>query len=139
MKKDSLYNIILLFALIGLLVSSYLTYNHYMEQSSFCIPGQEKTCDIVLKGPYATLFFEIPNALIGALGFGLILILAIQGKKGNKKAAKRIFFFSLFAALFVIYLAYLIFFVIEAFCQWCFVAWVSIYTIFIASIFLIKK
>src|SRR3989344_3205297 len=139
MKKESLYNLIILFSLIGLLVSSYLTYNHYMQLSSFCLPGQEKTCDVVLKGPYATLFFGIPNALIGALGFGLILLLAISGKKGNKKAAKRIFWLSLLAALLVIYLAYLIFFVIEAFCQWCFVAWVCIYAIFIASIVLIKK
>ncbi len=139
MKKESLYNIIILFSLIGFLISSYLTYNHYMEQSSICIPGHEKTCDTVLKGPYATLFFGIPNALIGAFGFGLILLLTISGKKGNKKAAKRIFWLSLLAALFVIYLAYLIFFVIEAFCQWCFIAWICIYSIFIASIFLIKK
>jgi|SRR3989344_4704703 len=139
MQKSSLFNIILLAALLGFLVSSYLTYNHYMQLSSFCLPGQEANCDIVLKGPYATLFFGIPNALIGAFGFGLILLLAISGKKGNKKAAKRIFWLSLLAALFVIYLAYLIFFVIEAFCQWCFVAWVCIYAIFIASIFLIKK
>ena len=135
MKKDKLYNIITLFALIGLLISSYLTYNHYFEQSAVCLPGQEKSCDIVLKGPYATLFFGVPNALIGMLGFGLILILS---RLKTKNAPKLIFFSSLLSALFVIYLAYLIFFVIEAFCQWCFLAWICIYTIFITSILLLK-
>lgn len=139
MKKEGLYKIILIFALIGFLVSTYLTYNHYTKQSTFCLPGQEKNCDIVLQGPYATLFFGIPNSLIGMLGFGLIFFLALQGKKGNKKAPKLLFWFSLAAALFVIYLAYLIYFVIEAFCIWCFTTWVCIYIVFFASIALIKK
>lgn len=139
MKKEGLYKIILIFALIGFLVSSYLTYNHYYKESTFCLPGQEKSCNIVLQGPYATLFFGIPNSLIGMFGFSLIFFLALQGKKGNKKVPKLIFWFSLAAALFVIYLVYLVFFIIQAFCQWCFVAWVCIYAIFISSIVLFRK
>lgn len=138
MKKVGLYNIILIFALIGFLVSTYLTYNHYMQIEAFCLPGQQAGCNTVLQGPYATLFFGIPNSLIGMFGFGLVFYLAFLGKNKKKKVEKTIFWLSLLAALFVIYLAYLVFFVIESFCFWCFIAWICIYAIFISSIFLKK-
>ncbi|MDP4012909.1 MAG: vitamin K epoxide reductase family protein [Candidatus Nanoarchaeia archaeon] len=134
MKKESLYNISMFFAIVGFLIGAYLTYTHYAQLSSFCLPGQEASCDIVLKGPYATLFFGIPNALIGAIGFAFMFFAARAGKKGNKKADKILLALSTISILFVLFLAYLIYFVIEAFCAWCFAAWICVLIIFLSAI-----
>jgi len=139
MKKETLYNLAMLFAIIGLLIGSYLTYTHYANASSFCLPGEEAACDVVLKGPYATMFFGLPNALIGAIGFALMFFVARAGKKGNKKADKGLLWLSTISILFVIYLAYLVFFVIKSFCIWCSAAWICVAIIFLSAIGINKK
>jgi uncharacterized membrane protein len=138
MKRNTLYNIAILAAVIGVLIGSYLTYTHYFQSSAFCLPGEEGSCDIVLKGPYATLFLGMPNALIGAIGFALMGFAAYKGKKKSKNADKVLLALSTFSILFVLYLAYLIYFVIESFCPWCFAAWICVLTIFLCAVKLRK-
>ena len=139
MKKETLYNLAMLFAIIGFLIGAYLTYTHYAGAASFCLPGEEAACDIVLTGPYATMFFGLPNALIGGIGFALMFFVARAGKKGNKTADKGLLWLSTISALFVVYLAYLVFFVIKSFCIWFSAAWVCVAVIFLSALGINKK
>ena len=136
--KAGLYKIIIFSALLGLLISSYLTYSHYAGTGAVCINEEHiKTCSNVLNGPYAETIFNIPNSLIGVLGFVLFLILGYLGIK-EKNVRDLMLLFSSISVLFVLYLAYLVFLVIRSFCIWCFAVWILIIIIFICSIF-IKK
>jgi len=136
--KAGLYKIIIFSALLGLLISSYLTFSHYTNTSAVCITEEHiKTCNNVLNGPYAETIFNIPNSLIGVLGFVLFLILGYLGIK-EKNVRDLMLLFSSISVLFVLYLAYLVFLVIRSFCIWCFAVWILIIIIFICSIF-IKK
>ena len=134
----TLYKIIVIASLIGLFVSSYLTYSYYAEKSVVCINKEHvNICDDVLNSSYSKLFFNIPNSLIGIFGFLLLLKLSYYGING-KDVKRLILFFSSVALLFVLYLAYLIFFVIKSACIWCFTSCSMIIIIFVCCL-LIKK
>lgn|SRR3989344_4764984 len=138
MRQKILYKIIIIASLVGLIISSYLTYNYYTKNNAICIINQEKSCDFVLNGIYSELLFDIPNSILGIIGF-LIFIILCYISMNLKEMNNLIFYVSLIAFLFVLFLAYLVFFVISSFCLWCFVVWMLIIAIFICSIFLIKN
>src|SRR3990167_8737746 len=96
----TLYKIIVIASLIGLFVSSYLTYSYYAEKSVVCINKEHvNICDDVLNSSYSKLFFNIPNSLIGIFGFLLLLKLSYYGING-KDVKRLILFFSSVACLF---------------------------------------
>jgi len=131
--KKRVYLIIIIMALIGLIISSYLTYTHYNEKNVVCVSNEHSiTCDAVLNGIYSSTF-NIPNSLIGLFGFLFLLILGLMKKD------KLLLLFSSIALVFMLYLAYLILFVIKSFCIWCFVAWIIVIIIFVCSLILKKK
>ena len=137
MRKRILYKIIIIASLMGLIISSYLTYVHYANQNVICTSSDVKKCNEVLDSPYATLFFDIPNSFIGAVGFFMLLILSYLSIK-EKDVKNLILTLSTIALIFVFYFAYLVFFVINSFCIWCFTSWIMIVIIFICSL-LLKK
>lgn len=140
MKNKTLYLTIIIVSIIGLLIASYLTYTHYQQQIIFCDINSINSCHNVLNGPYSELFFNIPNSLIGALGFLLLGILGYLGLRNYKKEInKLLLIFSSISLIFILYLAYLIFFVIHSFCIYCFTTWILVIIIFICSILLNKK
>lgn len=97
---------------IGLAIASYLTYVHYFRLEPICLSGG---CEIVQSSPYAVLF-GIPVALIGVVGYTLILLsLLIHGKRGRAIG----FGLALVGFLYSAYLTYLELFVIQAICMWC--------------------
>ena len=139
--RNRLFLTIIIASLIGLIIASYLAYAHYNEQSFVCVIEGTISCHDVLNGPYSELFFNIPNSLIGALGFLLFGSLGYLGLKDYriKKISKLLLIFSSIAMVFILYLAYLIFFVIHSFCIYCFTSWIWVIIIFICSIFLIRN
>ena len=141
MKKRNLYLTIIIASIIGLLIASYLTYNHYGNQIILCDVNGKNSCHDVLNGPYSELFFNIPNSLIGALGFLLFGSLGYLGLKDYKvkEINRLLLIFSSISLIFILYLAYLIFFVIYSFCIYCFTTWILVIIIFICSILLNKK
>lgn len=67
---------IALLALAGILVSSFSLYHHFSKsKTSFCDIGQSFNCDLVNRSQYS-IFHGIPVALLGILGYLLILSLA---------------------------------------------------------------
>ena len=101
-------------ALIGAGVAAYLTYAHYEHVKVACSLGSQ--CETVQHSAYADLA-GIPVALIGLVGYGLILgaLLAPDGETTRLAlVAATVVGFG-----FSLYLTYREVFTIHAICQWC--------------------
>ena len=104
-------------ALAGLVVAGYLTYVHYAGIEPVCAGGGGG-CERVQTSSYAELA-GVPVALLGLIGYGLILAsLALPGDGGR--------FAGMLLALvgfgFSAYLTWVELVEIEAICQWCVVS-----------------
>lgn len=106
----------------GLVVAGYLTYveaTAHLVECGVAIPG----CVSVQTSSYAKLFGFFPTALLGVIGYVIILAVWIVQKKVAR--SKQDLFslilwgFCMFGVLFSIYLTYLEAFVIHATCSWC--------------------
>jgi uncharacterized membrane protein len=60
--------LIKLFLILSILLSIYLTYQHYKEGSSFCDLSEGLSCGVVNKSEWSELF-GIPVAILGLLTF----------------------------------------------------------------------
>jgi uncharacterized membrane protein len=101
-------------AIVGLLISAYLTWVHYTGVVPVCV-GRSGGCETVQTSSYATIF-GFPVAVVGLVGYaGLIFSALLRGEGGLYLA----FLVALVGRLFSAYLTYLEVFVIHALCQWC--------------------
>lgn len=67
---------IALLAALGIAISSVSLYHHFAtSKTSFCDLGQSFNCDLVNRSSYSTVL-GLPVALIGIVGYVLILALA---------------------------------------------------------------
>src|SRR5271156_2359973 len=70
------FPLIAILALAGIVVSSISLKHHYgTSQTNYCYFGASFNCDIVNRSIYSTVL-GIPDALIGILGYGLLLTLS---------------------------------------------------------------
>lgn len=139
-KANHEKTIIWIAALIGLLVSGYLTYVKLFNAPIYCTPGLGN-CESVNSSQWSSIW-GIPVAIFGFLSYLAILFLVFLGPKITlirKYSMLFIFGISLFGFLYSLYLTFLELFVIKAFCQWCIISALCMTVIFIASIFLIKR
>ncbi len=123
----------MLFSLIGLIDSAYLTSKHFSGAAVPCnlITG----CETVLTSTYAE-FYGIPTALFGALAYFAAFSLALLVWFGNEKLWKLYGALAALMFLFSIWLIYLQAFVIGAFCQYCLISAVTstfLFLVFLAS------
>jgi uncharacterized membrane protein len=101
-------------AVVGLLISAYLTWVHYAGVAPVCVGGSGG-CATVQTSSYATIF-GVPVAVIGLVGYtGLLLSASLRGEVGVYLG----FLVALVGTLFSAYLTYLEVFVIHAICEWC--------------------
>jgi len=106
--------VLLVLAVLGFLVSAYLTWTHFAGLAPICTGGGEG-CETVQSSRYAVLL-GVPVALLGLIAYsGLIISAALWGQAGIYLG----FLISLVGTLFSAYLTYLEIFVIGALCQWC--------------------
>ncbi len=119
---------VLIFSIIGFLLSVYLTYLHYTEgQSAFCTQGSG--CDVVRQSSYSSLL-GIPVALLGAIGYALIFWFSYVSISRRMRWLL-LYIISLAGFIFSVYLTYIEFFVIKAICPYCVVSAILITAIFI--------
>ena len=115
-------------SLIGLADAIYLTIHHYTGEKVPC--SVVKGCEQVLTSSYAEIA-GIPLALFGAAAYFAVFSLAILAAFGNRRA------WSLFGAqivlmfIFTVWLVYLQWFVIEAFCQFCLLSAGTTFVLFV--------
>ena len=106
--------LLVVLAVVGLLMSSYLTWVHLMGRSPVCLAGSGG-CETVQSSRYAEIL-GIPVAALGIGGYtGLLLSGLLRGEGGALLGL----FVALVSVLFSAYLTYLELFVIYAICQWC--------------------
>ncbi len=100
-------------ALAGMAVAGYLTWVHYDEAALVCVAGGG--CETVQQSSYAELA-GIPVALLGLLGYAVILALVLWDSPNARLGAAALAFVGL---AFSVYLIVLQLFVIDAVCVWC--------------------
>ena len=105
---------LLALAVLGALISAYLTWTHFAGLTPICT-GSGEGCQTVQSSRYASIL-GIPVALLGLIAYGgLIFSTALWGQTGIYLGL----LISLVGTLFSAYLTYLEIFVIGALCQWC--------------------
>jgi uncharacterized membrane protein len=122
-------------AIIGIGVSLYLTYVEVTRSDAICGPVGD--CNSVQESPYAYLFGVLPVGLMGALGYGAILVCwalqRLRPTSWKKYTTLAIWGMAVFGVLFSIYLTFLEPFVIGATCAWCIISAIVITLIMLAS------
>ena len=109
---------IALLALAGAAVSSVSLYHHYdTSPSSFCDFGANFNCDMVNRSIYSVVL-GIPVALIGVLGYGVLLALATL-YRAKAEVSLMLLVASLAGLGFALYLTYVEAFVLAVWCILC--------------------
>jgi vitamin-K-epoxide reductase (warfarin-sensitive) len=129
------FQLIAILSLAGMVVSSVSLHHHYgVSQTNYCDFGASFNCDIVNRSIYSTVL-GVPDALIGIVGYGLLLALAtIYRAKAETP------FMLLIAATaglaFALYLTYIEKFVLATWCILCLSSLTLIVLITVLSSFL---
>ena len=109
---------IALLALAGAAVSSVSLYHHYdTSPSSFCDFGANFNCDMVNRSIYSVVF-GIPVALVGILGYGVLMALATL-YRAKAEVSLMLLVASLAGLGFALYLTYVEAFVLAVWCILC--------------------
>jgi uncharacterized membrane protein len=105
---------LLVLAVVGLGIASYLTYVHYAGIKPACTAGE--SCTKVQTSVYSKLA-GVPVALIGLLGYIAIVASLLAPEGENARLATMAF--TLIGFGFSAYLTYRELFSIHAICEWC--------------------
>src|SRR3989344_2844261 len=118
MQKKHFTIAILILSIIGLITSSYLTYNHYYHSldGSVCDITASVSCTVLNSGIYSTIF-GIPVAIYGVLWSLVLGMLSWKGMK-EKNFIPKILWWNIVGMLFVNYFIYLEY-VLDTICPFC--------------------
>jgi uncharacterized membrane protein len=105
---------LLALAVLGALISAYLTWTHFAGLTPVCT-GSGEGCETVQSSRYASVL-GIPVALLGLIAYGGLIFSTVLWRELGIYLG---FLISLVGTLFSGYLTYLEIFVIGALCQWC--------------------
>jgi uncharacterized membrane protein len=106
--------VLLALAVLGALISAYLTWTHFAGLTPVCT-GSGEGCETVQSSRYASVL-GIPVALLGLIAYGGLIFSTVLWRETGISLGLLI---SLVGTLFSGYLTYLEIFVIGALCQWC--------------------
>jgi len=126
-------------AIIGLLVSIYMTVFKFTGNTNMCVGSGG--CTVVNSSPYSEVN-GIPVAVIGIIGYIAILgTLWFERRPGFFKDNGNMIFFglSLMGFLFTVWLIYVEIALIQALCPFCLTSQVVMTTIFILSVIRVVK
>jgi len=129
------FPVIAILALAGIIVSSVSLHHHYStSQTNYCDFGASFNCDIVNRSVYSTVL-GVPDALIGILGYGLLLGLATFYR--TKAETPLMLLIASTAGLgFALYLTYIEKFVLATWCILCLSSLTLIFLITVLASFL---
>ena len=148
--------LIFAFSILGILNSLYLTYLHYTgEKSTICDQFSSFKCEMVNTSVFSEMtgilgyfgiriYLPIPMSVIGLGFFALIstislIILTGKMKKMKKKLTDLLFIMSVMGTLFGLFLMYIQEFVLMAWCLFCLIMDIIIFSTLILSYFLKKS
>jgi uncharacterized membrane protein/thiol-disulfide isomerase/thioredoxin len=120
----------------GLAIAGYLAYVEVNLVEAYCGPVGD--CNSVQQSEYARLFGILPIGVLGVVGYILILLAWVVGRKTYKRpaayASLAVLGMTSFGVLFSIYLTFLEPFVIGSTCAWCLTSAIIITTLFWLSL-----
>ena len=129
-KTSRLMRSIALLSILGVFVSSVSLYHHFgRSKTSFCDLSQSFNCDLVNRSQYSTLA-GMPVALIGVVGYLLILSLATVYRE-KAETPFMLLAASLVGLGFALYLTYAEARILYA---WCILCLSSLATIFVIAL-----
>jgi len=120
--------LVIIAALFGILISSYLGYKKITDTSLLC--GSTFGCEAVQQSKYSTLL-GIPMGIWGVIYY-FVLSTLIAFYKGKYASVVK-FIWIMWGLLFSLYLTLLEIFVIESYCIWCLISFANIILISIVS------
>lgn len=130
--------VVAVIALAGVAVSSFSLYHHFnRSKTSFCDIGESFNCDLVNRSVYSTVL-GVPAALIGILGYLLILGLATVYREKAETPAILVIV-SAGGLGFALYLTYLEAYVLRAWCILCLTSLALIFASAVLSAFLVAN
>ena len=132
--ENRLKQVTVVFTVIGLLVSIYMTIFKLTNNESMCIGSHG--CSIVNASKYSVIN-GIPVAVIGALGYlSILALLYLENKPGffQENGSMLLFGVTLIGFLFTVWLIYLEVALIKAYCPFCITSQVSMTIIFILTV-----
>ncbi|MFC1648247.1 vitamin K epoxide reductase family protein [Nanoarchaeota archaeon] len=133
MNKASLIILIIL-ALLGVVDSLVLLNIHYEGSSNSCPVVGEAMCDRVNQSIYADVF-GFPTAAIGVIGYLLLAVTGLGVLRGYRWAKNWLLLaMSMIGFFFALYLTFIEFFVLHAYCTWCIGSQVIVFIIMILAI-----
>jgi len=121
-------------AVLGVLVSAYMTIYKLTDDQSMCLGNGG--CSVVNSSIYSEVY-GIPVAVIGMGGYGVILAtLLLQGRSQflQDNAVMLVFGLTLAGFVFTLYLIYVELALIHALCPFCITSQVTITILFILSV-----
>ena len=146
--KHNMLIAIVVLALIGVVLSIFLTITHYTgTPGDTCAKTKEgvPTCDLVNQSIYSEIM-GIPVALLAIFVYGAYAIMAWSIKKKNGLfglKAKHLHWglvsLSGVSMLFVIYFLYILYMVLGTYCLFCLMAHMTTLAIFVLSLILLRK
>jgi uncharacterized membrane protein len=129
---------IALISVAGIIVSSVSLYHHFgTTKTSFCTFGESFNCDLVNRSSYSTVL-GVPVALIGVIGYLLILALATVYREKAETPAM-LLIASAGGLAFALYLTYIEKFVLQAWCVLCLASLLLIFCATALSTILLKR
>jgi uncharacterized membrane protein/protein-disulfide isomerase len=122
------YYTVVLIALVGLLVSLYLSYSHYrvytdIGYKSFCAISKAINCDTVSQSAFS-IFWDLPVPVWGIIGYMFLLLFLPFAKNKdakNKRVWTLLFLIAAGFTLYSIILAFISTFYIHSYCIMCLV------------------
>ncbi|OGM08744.1 hypothetical protein A2W13_00920 [Candidatus Woesebacteria bacterium RBG_16_36_11] len=128
LKEKNIWNLMIVLALIGIVLATYLLYNFYaVVPSTICNISSGINCNAITKGTLSTLF-GIPVALVGLIGYAVILFSSLTKKK------KMALGMTAFGMLFCLRLTILELFFIKVICPVCIACQIIMLIVFLLSL-----
>lgn len=138
-STSMLRRIMVIFTVIGLLDSIYLSWIKLANQETMCAGIGD--CEVVNSSKYSEIG-GIPIAVIGAVAYIFILLFLLIENRNlfwRENSLIYVFGFSLIGTIYSGYLTYLEIAVIHAICPFCVISAIAILIIFIISIFRLRQ
>ena len=130
--------VVAIIALAGVAVSSFSLHHHFSKsKTSFCDIGESFNCDLVNRSVYSTVL-GVPVALIGILGYLLILGLATVYREKAETPAM-LLIVSAAGLGFALYLTYIEAHVLDAWCILCLTSLTLIFSSAVLSAVLVAR
>ena len=133
----NLKTVSIILVVLGILVSGYISYTTLTGGETVCVGGGHFDCGAVQSSKYSK-FMGIPVAYIGLATYLFILGLIVLEERIallQDNSVLFVFGITLFAFLYSMYLVYLQWQVLDAWCNWCLMHEVIMTLLFITTVF----